>query len=158
MSRVYTSEKPGTEGDDQLHVLSFTSISPTRMAELQRHTLADPVMQKLAHFITDSWPAKKKSVPPDIKPYCPTRDELIVDNRIIFKGLRVLVPKGLRKKYVQQLHKGHPGADATKRRAKDIVYWPSMSLDMCQTSPAEGTTSYSPGPRPPMAPRECRHA
>ena len=130
LSRAYTNEEPGTEGDDQLHVLSFTSISPMRMAELQRHTLADPVMQKLAHFITDGWPAKNRSVPPDIKPYFPIRDELIIDNGIIFKGLRVVVPLALCKEYIEQLHKGHPGADATERRAKDIVYWPSMSLDI----------------------------
>ena len=129
LSCAYTNEEPGTEGDDQLHVMSFTSISPTVWPN-SRHTLADPVMQKLAHFITDGWPAKNKSVPPDIKPYFPIRDELIVDNGIIFKGLRVVVPLALRKAYVQQLHKGHPGADATKRRAKDIVYWPSMSLDI----------------------------
>ena len=97
LSRAYTNEEPGTEGDDQLHVLSFTSISPTHMAQLQRHTLADPVMQKLAHFITDGWPAKNKSVPPDIKPYFPIRDELIVDNGIISKGLRVVVPLALAK-------------------------------------------------------------
>ena len=147
LSHAYTTEEPGTEGDDQLHVLSFTSISPTRMAELQRHTLADPVVQKLAHFITDGWPAKNKSVSPDIKLYFPIRDELIIDNRIIFKGLRVVVPLALRKEYVQQLHKGHPRADATKRRAKDIVYWPSTSLDidssiaLCQPCNSANLTS-----------------
>ena len=72
------------------------------------------VSEKLAHFITDGWSGKNKSVPPDIKPYFPIRDELIVGNGIIFKGLRVVVPLALCKEYVQQLHKGHPGADATK--------------------------------------------
>lgn len=44
----------------------------------------------------------------------------------------------LRKEYVQQLHKGHPGADTTKKRAREIMYWPSMAsdidsaIDLCQ--------------------------
>jgi len=39
------------------------------MEELQRHTLEDPVMKKVAHFINNGWPAKLKSVPPEVIPY-----------------------------------------------------------------------------------------
>ena len=130
LSRACTNEEPGREGEDQLDVISFTAISPARMEELQRHTLQDPVMQKVAHFITNGWPAKLKSVPPEVRPYFTIRDELIVDNGIILKDLRVVVPQTLRKEYEQQLHKGHSGADATKRRARDTVYWPSMLVDI----------------------------
>ena len=119
--------------DDQLNVLSFSSISPLRMTELQSHTLADPVMQKVAHFISNGWPSKLKSVPSDVKAYFPLTDELIVDNGAILKGLRVVIPNSLHKEYIQLLHKGHPGADATKRRAKGIVYWPLTMLEIDST-------------------------
>ena len=56
------------------------------MAELQKHTLADPVMQKVIHFISNGWPAKSKSAPPAVQPYFPIRDELIVDHGVILKG------------------------------------------------------------------------
>ena len=85
-------------------------------------------MQKVAHFIANGWPSKLKSVTPDVKGYFPIRDELIVDNGVILKGLRVVVPNSFPKEYIQLLHKGHPGTDATKRRAKDMLYWPSMKL------------------------------
>ncbi|KAL9960046.1 hypothetical protein ACROYT_G033443 [Oculina patagonica] len=130
LSRAYTDEKADSEADEQMDILSLTSISPARMAELQRHTLAGPVMKKVAHFIANGWPAKSKSIPPEVQPYFPIRDELIVDDGIILKGLRVVVPETLRREYVQQLHKGHPGIDATKRRAREVVYWPSMLLDI----------------------------
>ena len=86
-------------------------------------------MQKVAHFIANGWPSKLKSVTPDVKVYFPVRDELIVDNGVILKGLRVVVPNSLPKEYIQFLHKGHPETDATKRRAKDM-YWPSMLLEI----------------------------
>ena len=133
LSRAYITEEPGVEDDDQLDVLSFSSISPLRMAELQSHTLADPVMQKVAHFIANGWSSKLKSVPPDVKAYFPIRNELIVDNSVILKGLRVVIPNSLCKEYIQLLDNGHPGADATKRRAKDIVYWPSTMLEIIST-------------------------
>ena len=87
LSRAYINKEPGAESHDQLDVMCFTAISPARMEQLQKHTLADPVMQKVAHFITEGWPSKVKSVPPEIRPYFPMKDELIVDNGIIMKGL-----------------------------------------------------------------------
>ena len=118
LSRSYIDDKTDPDVDEQVDILSLISISPARMAELQKHTLADPVMQKVTHFISNGWPAKSKSVPPEVQPYFPIRDELIVDDGVILKGLRVVVPQTLRKEYLRQLHKGHPGIDATKRRAR----------------------------------------
>ena len=84
----------------------------------------------MAHFIANGWPSKLKSVTPDVKVYFPIRDELIFDNGVILEDLRVVVPNFLRKEYIHLLHKGHPGTNATKRRAKDMVYWPSMMLEI----------------------------
>ena len=38
--------------------------------------------------------------------------------------------RSLRKKYVQQLQWGHPGADAAIERTGNVVYWPSMTSDI----------------------------
>ena len=104
------------------YILSLTSISPI-IAETQRRTLADQaVMQKVTHFISNGWLAKPESVPPEVQSYFPIRDKLIMDDRIFLKGLRVVVPQTLLKEYLRQLHKGHPGIDATKRRARETVY------------------------------------
>ena len=53
LSRSYTDEKSDSNVDEQVDILSLTSISPARMAELHKHTLADPVMQKVTHFISN---------------------------------------------------------------------------------------------------------
>lgn len=69
-------------------------------------------------------------MPPEVQPYFPIRDELIVDHGVILKGLGVLVSQTLCKEYLQQLHKGHSGMDAAKRRARETVYWPSLMLNV----------------------------
>ena len=122
LSRSFIDDKSDLDVGEQVDILSLMSISPARKAGLQKHTLADPVMQKVTHFISNGWPAKSKSVLPEAQPYFPIRDELIVDDGAILKGLRVVVPQTLRKEYLRQLHKGHPGIDATKRRARETVY------------------------------------
>ena len=88
-------EKSDPDVDEQVDILSLTLISPARMAELQKHTLPNPVMQKVTNFISNGWPAKFKSVPPEVQLYFPVRDELIVDHGVILKGLRVVVPQTL---------------------------------------------------------------
>ena len=114
LSRSYIAENFDPDADEQIDILSFTSICPARMAELQKHTLADPALQKVTHFISNSWPVKSKSVPLEAQRYFPIRDGLVVDHG----GPRVVVPQTLCKEYLQQVHKGHPGMDATIKENK----------------------------------------
>ena len=90
-------------------------------------------MQKLAQVIRHSWPMKCRDLPLDLAPHFPVRDELLVDKGIVLKSQRVVtvvVPESLRRSYIVQFHKGHPGIEATKRRARDVVFWPTMTKDI----------------------------
>jgi len=51
--------------------MTVLSISADRMTELQRETLVDATMQKLAKFIKEGWPGHERSVPPDVKAVFP---------------------------------------------------------------------------------------
>ena len=79
LSRAYT-EDPDSEVDEEMDILSLTSISPAPLAKLQKHTLANHVMQKVTHFIVHGWPTKSRSVSPEEQPYFRIGDELIVDD------------------------------------------------------------------------------
>ncbi|CAB4023814.1 Hypothetical predicted protein [Paramuricea clavata] len=87
-------------------------------------------MQKLVQVIRSGWPAKYREVPRELAEYFSVRDELVIDNGVILKSQRVVVPESLRRVYIEQLHRGHPGVEATKRRARDVVYWPTMTKDI----------------------------
>ena len=41
-----------------------------------------------------------------------------------------MVLQTLHKEYLGQHHEGHPGIGATKRRARETMYWPSLMLDI----------------------------
>ncbi len=58
------------------------------------------------------------------------RDELTIQDDLLLHGERFTIPPVLQKCYVGQLHQGHPGIAATKRRAKETMYWPSMYIDI----------------------------
>ena len=89
--------------------MTVLSISADRMTELQRETLADATMQKLAKFIKEGWSGLERSVPPDVKPFFPFRDELVVENDVILNGQKAVVPKSLQSTYIAILQQGPHG-------------------------------------------------
>lgn len=52
-------------------------------------------MQSLIHVIKCGWPNKKQSLPEVVKPYYSIREELIVQDNLIFKGNQVVIPQEL---------------------------------------------------------------
>ena len=53
-----------------------------------------------------------------------------MEDGIIMKGHRIIIPKALREEYLAELHKGHCGAETTKRRARDTMYWIEINTDI----------------------------
>ena len=82
---------------------------------------------QLQHQILKGWPENSKGVPQEIKQYYAFRDELAIQDGLIMKGQRIIIPTALQQEYLQELHLGHPGLEATKARAKETVYWDGMN-------------------------------
>ena len=58
--------------------------------------------------------------------YFPFREKLTVQNGVVFKGERIVVPRCLRKCIIDKLHASHLGIQACLRRAKEAFYWPRI--------------------------------
>ena len=54
----------------------------------------------------------------------------MIENDVILKGQKAVVPKSLQSTYIAILHKGHMGADRTRQLASDVVYWQKMRQDI----------------------------
>lgn len=129
LSRAYQDEIT-EEPELDLEVMTVLPISTPRITEIQNATSADSTMQKLTTFIRNGWPDHQRSVPLDLVPFFPFRDELVIENNIILKGQRAVIPDNLRQEYISILHKGHMGADRTKQLANEVVFWPSIRKDI----------------------------
>lgn len=115
---------------DDFDVMNICYVSSSRLQELREHTATDPTLQMLSSTIKHGWPNKLHNVHNAVRPYFPFRDELTVEDGIVMKGLKTVIPLCLQKTYTSILHRGHPGAEATKRRARGIVFWPTMTKDI----------------------------
>ena len=54
----------------------------------------------------------------------------MVEEGCILWGYRVIVPKSLREKLLQELHKDHPGVIRMKSVAPSFMWWPGLDKDI----------------------------
>ena len=90
----------------------------------------DDELRALKKVIYIGWLQTRSEVHPSLQTYLNFRDELAIDNGIIMKGSRVVVPKVIRPSILGQLHLAHQGVEKTKLHARTAVYWPGIYRDI----------------------------
>jgi len=110
--------------------VDFIRFSDNRVKALKEETAKDPALQELKCVIIEGWPENIKDVPTPIRQYWSFRDELSVEDGVVMKGQRVVIPDSMKEDVLEQLHYGHMGAEKTKLRAKDSVYWMNVNKDI----------------------------
>ena len=90
----------------------------------------DPVYVKLRKMVTEGFPTSRQELDPDMLPYWKMRDEMYHDGELVLFKARVVVPSAQRRDVLARLHDGHRGVEATKRRARQTVWWPGIDADI----------------------------
>ena len=111
---------------------SFLPISDQRLQEIKSETDKDKTLQILKSAILQGWPAERKDAPVQVTPYFSVRDELSVQDRLLFRGERVVVLQALRQDIKQRIQSSHMGAESCLRRAREFVFQPKMNAK-CKT-------------------------
>ena len=133
LSRAYLDHDPSVDYSFKYEVMSIsevTALHSTKLQEMQEATKSDVILKQLMKMIKQGWPDKYKSVPLCLQPFFAVRDELSIQDGIVLKGTKVVIPESLQPRLIQQGHKGHPGIPRTTQRLKDIVFWPTIALDV----------------------------
>ena len=139
LSRAPVDEEQSVFEEEQQQVMmsevTESAISDPTLEEIRKRTARDEGMQGLVVAILEGWPARQEQVSALIQPYFHHRDELTIEDGIIYKGDRCVIPAALRPEMLRKLHGPHMGVEATLRLGRQLVYWPGMSSqlkDRCQ--------------------------
>lgn len=130
LSRAHLPESEPPLTDDLLEVMTVQVLSSRRTDELRNAVKSDITCQQLSEVIVHGWPSTSKELPQQLRPFFSMKEELTLEDGLLLRGQRLMIPAALQKFYVGQLHQGHPGIEATKRRARETMYWPSMYSDI----------------------------
>ncbi|KAK3745481.1 hypothetical protein QZH41_007545 [Actinostola sp. cb2023] len=132
LSRAFlpTTDHPSGAEFENINMTSYLPISSDRLKEIRTATGGDEVLQMLKDVILQGWPLERKDLPTQITQFFSIRDELVVQDGVIFKGQRVVIPHVLRKEMKQKIHSSHLGAESCLRRAREVIFWPGMSAEI----------------------------
>ena len=86
--------------------------------------------------ILQGWPDDKNQVPQPLQAYWNYRDELTVQNDLIYKGAQVMIPHSMQAEMLHKIHANHFGPESNIRMAREVLFWPGMRqaiFDMCNS-------------------------
>ena len=129
--RLFVFELEQIKHDEDL------SVSPTRLQKLREETAEEEELQILSHGIHGGWPETRSEAhkydrrrSQVIELYWNSRDELTIEDGLLYKGHRLVIPFKELSGFVKSLHESHLGIEGTLRRARDIVYWPGLTAQL----------------------------
>ena len=115
---------------ETINMMKYLPVSEERLLLIQQDTEADESLQVLKAVIQKGWPEHKSNVPSIISPYFNMRDEMSIQDGLIFKGERVVVPRASRSELLRRIHSSHLGVNGCLNRARECLYWPGMTADI----------------------------
>ena len=90
-------------------------------------TQADDNLVILKYIIQQGWPKTIKEVHQEIQKYWKFHEELMIEDGLILKGTRIVIPDKKREEILKQIHEGHLGLNKCQMHAKETVYWPGLN-------------------------------
>lgn len=97
--------------------IDLVNFSQRKQHQLRDQTARDPTMNALMETIIQGWPDSIKDLPTDVRVFWSFREELAVEDGIIFKGKQVLIPESLRQTFL-------PNSISLTKALRRPNYWP----------------------------------
>ena len=105
-------------------ITSNIPMSSTEIELIHEESSKDPTLNLLRHYIHMGWPVDRRTLPCELHTFWNYREDLSMENGLITKGARLVIPSTLRRKVLEQIHEGHLGIEKCMLKARDSVFWP----------------------------------
>jgi len=78
-------------------------------------------------FCEQGWP---EEVTGPVRQYLPVSSELTVQDGLLLRGTRLVIPTSLRPDILRYLHIGHQGITKCQAKAKQSIWWPGLGKQL----------------------------
>ena len=116
--------------DDEYH----PHLIDPMLEELRAAAIADPQYEELVLAVENGFTSDSEKLEPFVRQFWNIRNELWTDDGLVLYGSRLVIPVSKRAKILSKLHVAHQGIERSKRRARQVVYWPGISSDITKTA------------------------
>jgi len=138
-------------------LLSNLPATNSRLEQIREAQFSDPVCQQIREYALSGWPDKSSIHMTTLKPYLPYTAEITVQDGLLMRNCRIIIPNSMQLEILEQIHAGHLGIVKCRERAKQSVWWPGLSRQIqsmveacrvCQLHRPEVTEPLQPTPLP----------
>ena len=113
-----------------VNMIQYLPVSEATQIAIKQATESDATLRDLKTVIREGWPACNSEVPENIRNYFPSQEELSLQNGLVFKGERLVIPAGVKDEMLANFHASHIGIQGSLRRAREVIFWPGMNKDV----------------------------
>ena len=104
--------------------------SQTKMEEFQHYTNSDTTLQEPGKYVHKGWPREQKDCPEILQQYWTYKECISMENGLLFKDNRLIVPEVERNFILDLLHYAHYGIKHTQDRGRESVFWAGITKDI----------------------------
>lgn len=108
------------------NIMSNLPASPAYLAELREQLKPNITCSQLMTMCQTGWP-DYSTLSGVLRQYWRERAVLTVQDGLLLKGSRLVIPSAMRNSVLEKVHKGHQGVVKCRERARETVWWPGLS-------------------------------
>ena len=90
-------------------ITAHARCTQDKLEKLRQSTAKDDTLALLKHTVQCGWPQNITELPPDLRPFWTFREEIAIEDGLLLKGERLIIPKCDQPDILAQIHHGHLG-------------------------------------------------
>ncbi|XP_048576990.1 uncharacterized protein LOC116614069 [Nematostella vectensis] len=124
-----TDTTPVSEPEDVIgiNLIENLGIENSTLKKFRDASSNDETSRVVMEYVLEGWPEEKDQVDELAREYWNYKEELSVEDGLLFKSDRIVVPRSMRAEVLEDIHGAHMGESKSLSLARDYVFWPSMT-------------------------------
>lgn len=110
-----------------INLIGRLELDNDTLSNFRDQTSSDETSKVVMEYVLKGWPLTRDQTDELAREYWNFRDELSVEDGLLFKSDRIVVPRAMRPDILDEIHGAHMGESKSLSFARDYVFWPSMT-------------------------------
>lgn len=90
------------------------NVSDSKKQEIQKETESDSILKQIKLYCLHGWPNDKNKCPQEIRYYYRLKNDICLEDNLLFYNERLIIPKNMRRTILNKLHEPHFGINKKK--------------------------------------------